>query len=139
MCVDQYTPAGSNNPDMLKVERNVPWLLTVAASGVVRRVVTNIELGSKIFKPDVSAPCANTLTVVPHGDVGYTNTQIVLATSLAAVHASSLAAMVKKAHQDWSTSEIKSAIVTSFNPVGPEAAIATDSASYFVTPRRPWT
>jgi hypothetical protein len=91
------------------------------------------------LKPDVSAPCANTLTVAPHSDVGYTNTQIEVATSLAAAHASSLTTMVKKAHRDWSASEIKSAIVTAVDPVGPDVAISTDSASYFVTPRRPWT
>jgi subtilisin family serine protease len=91
------TPAGSSSPDMFKVESNAPWLLTVAASDADCRVVTNVELGSGILKPDVSAPCANTLAVAPHGDVEYTDTLIKVATSLAAAHVSGVAALVKKA------------------------------------------
>ncbi|XP_066324107.1 subtilisin-like protease 4 [Miscanthus floridulus] len=127
------TPAGSSSPDMFKVESNAPWLLTVAASDADRRVVTNVELGSGILKPDVSAPCANTLAVAPHGDVEYTDTLIKVATSLAAAHVSGVAALIKKAHQEWSPAAIKSAIVTTADLVGPGDAMPGDAASYFVT------
>jgi hypothetical protein len=127
------TPAGSSSPDMFKVESNAPWLLTVAASDADRRVVTNVELGSGILKPDVSAPCANTLDVAPHGDVEHTDTLIKVATSLAAAHVSGVAALIKKAHPEWSPAAIKSAIVTTADPVGPGDAMAGDGGSYFVT------
>jgi len=118
---------------MFKVESNAPWLVTVAASDADRRVVTNVELGSGILKPDVSAPCANTLAVAPHGDVEYTDTLIKVATSLAAAHVSGVAALIKKAHQEWSPFAIKSAIVTTVDLVGPGDAMPGDAASYFVT------
>lgn len=128
------TPAASSSPDMFRVESNVPWLLTVAASDAGRRVVTNVELGSGVLKPDVGTPCANTLAVAPHGGgVEYTDTQIMVATSLAAAHGSGVAALIKKAHREWSPAAIKLAIVTTADPVGTGDAMAGDGAGYFVT------
>ncbi|WVZ61748.1 hypothetical protein U9M48_011572 [Paspalum notatum var. saurae] len=79
------TPAGSSSPEMLKVESNAPWLLTVAASDTDRRVVTNVELGNGILKPDVSAPGANadTIASAPHGGAEFTDAEIKAATSIA--------------------------------------------------------
>ena len=126
-------PAGSSGPDMLKVESSAPWLLTVAASDIDHRVVTNVELGNGILKPDVSAPGADTLAESPHGDDKYTDAQIKAATSMAAAHVSGVAALIKKAHYEWSPAAIKSALVTTADPVGPGDALAGEGASYFVT------
>jgi hypothetical protein len=71
--------------------------------------------------------------VAPHDDVEYTDTLIKVATSLAAAHVSGIVALVKKAHQEWSPAAIKSAIVTTADPVGPGDAMPGNSASYFVT------
>ncbi|RCV07701.1 hypothetical protein SETIT_1G266600v2 [Setaria italica] len=127
------TPAGSSGPEMLKVESSAPWLLTVAASDTDRRVITNVELGSGILKPDVSAPGADALAEPPHDDVEYTDTQIKAATSMAAAHVSGVAAMIKKAHQEWSPAAIKSALVTTADPVTPGDSLAGEGVSYFVT------
>ncbi|KAJ1280353.1 hypothetical protein BS78_04G225700 [Paspalum vaginatum] len=130
------TPAGSSSAEMLKVEGNAPWLLTVAASNTDRRIVTNVELGNGILKPDVSAPGANadTVAAAPHGgDVEFTDAEIRAATSMAVAHVSSVAAMIKKAHPEWSPAAIKSAIVTTADPVGPGDALAGGGTSYFVT------
>ncbi|KAF8765424.1 hypothetical protein HU200_008569 [Digitaria exilis] len=127
-------PAGSIGPDMLRVESNAPWLLTVAASDTDRRVVTNVELGNGILKPDVSAPGVDTLAD-PHGDVEYTDVQVKAATSMAAAHVSGVVALIKKAHHEWSPAAIKSAFVTTADPAGPDDALPGNATatSYFVT------
>ncbi|RLM80159.1 cucumisin-like [Panicum miliaceum] len=125
-------PAGSSGPDMFKVESSAPWLLTVAASDIDHRVVTNVELGNGILKPDVSAPGADTLAESPHGGK-YTDAQIKAATSMAAAHVTGVAALIKKAHYEWSPAAIKSALVTTADPVGPGDALVGEGASYFVT------
>jgi hypothetical protein len=126
-------PAGSSGTEMLKVESSAPWLLTVAAIDTNRRVITNVELGNGILKPDVSAPGAHALAESPHVDVEYTDAQIKAATSMAAAHVSGVAAMVKKAHHEWSPAAIKSALVTTADPVTPGDSLSREGASYFVT------
>ncbi|KAL6633810.1 hypothetical protein ACP70R_026481 [Stipagrostis hirtigluma subsp. patula] len=122
------TSAGSSGPDMFRAESNAPWLLTVAASDTDRRVVTNAHLGNGILKPDVSAPGFST-----RDDEEDTDTELAAATSAAAAHVSGVAALIKKSHRDWSPAAIKSALVTTTDPVGPGDALAGEGASYFVT------
>ncbi|TVU27947.1 hypothetical protein EJB05_19452, partial [Eragrostis curvula] len=132
--VSVCTPAGSSGPDMYRVESNGPWLLAVAASDTDVRVVTNVELGNGILKPDVSAPGLSTFAAPPHGeDVEESDEQLAAAASMAAAHVSGVAAMIKKAHSDWSPAAIKSALVTTAHPLGPADALTGGGASYFVT------
>lgn len=121
-------PAGSSGPGMYRVQSATPWLLSVAASDTDRRVVTNVELGDGILKPDFSAPG------LVSGGAGDSDAQLNAAASAAAAHLSGVAAMIKKEHRNWSPAAIKSALVTTACPVRPPAdAIAGDAARYFVT------
>jgi subtilisin family serine protease len=127
-------PAGSSGPDMYRVESDAPWLLTVAASDTDRRAVTNVELGNGILKPDVSAPgLMSTTESLPHGVVKGSDANLKKAASVAAAHVSGVAAMIKKAHPEWSPPVIKSALVTTALPVRTVDALTGDHAgSYFV-------
>ncbi|GJM86400.1 hypothetical protein PR202_ga02254 [Eleusine coracana subsp. coracana] len=120
-------PAGSSGTDMYRVESTAPWLLSVAASDSDRRVVTNVEIGGGILKPDVSAPG------LVSGVVGGSDAQLKAAASVAAARVSGVAAVIKKAHREWSPAAIKSALVTTARPVRTADAVAGDAASYFVT------
>ncbi|KAL6911816.1 hypothetical protein ACP4OV_000621 [Aristida adscensionis] len=122
------TAAGSTGPDMFEVESDAPWLLTVATSDTDRRALTNAHLGAGILKPDVSAPGLNANEGEENAD-----TDLAEATATAAAHASGVAALIKKAHGEWSPAAIKSALVTTADPVGPGDALAGEGTSYFVT------
>ena len=78
------------------------------------------SLTPEILKPDVIAPGVNILAAWT-GSVGPTNLDIdprrvpfniISGTSMSCPHVSGIAALLRKAHPDWSPSAIKSALVT---------------------------
>lgn len=96
--------------------------------------------GDSALKPDIGAPGVSTLsTASGTGNKGY----VLSGTSMASPHVAGVAALVRQAHPDWTTEEVKAAIVNTGNPAGmaagtyrvtragsglvsPAAAIATD-------------
>uniref|UniRef100_A0A7N0TNH1 Uncharacterized protein n=1 Tax=Kalanchoe fedtschenkoi TaxID=63787 RepID=A0A7N0TNH1_KALFE len=67
-----------------------------------------------ILKPDISAPGANMIAVVPGTIPGYT---ALSGTSMATPFAAGAAAYVKSFHPHWSPSAIKSALMTTATPM----------------------
>jgi subtilisin family serine protease len=96
--------------------------------------------GDSALKPDIGAPGVSTIsTASGTGNKGY----VLSGTSMASPHVAGVAALVRQAHPDWTTEEVKAAIVNTGNPggmaagtyrvtragtglVSPGAAIATD-------------
>jgi hypothetical protein len=75
-----------------------------------------------VLKPDIMAPGLNILaawpTMVPvDGDTESYNYNVASGTSMATPHVTGIAALVKKAHPDWSPSAVKSAIMTTSSAV----------------------
>ncbi|KAK1304816.1 Subtilisin-like protease SDD1 [Acorus calamus] len=75
-----------------------------------------------ILKPDIIGPGVNVLAAWPSKlDVNYTsegpNFNIISGTSMSAPHLSGVAALLKSVHPDWSAAMIKSAILTTADPV----------------------
>ncbi|RZB87658.1 subtilisin-like protease SBT1.9 [Glycine soja] len=79
-----------------------------------------------ILKPDVMAPGSNVLAAfVPNKPSARIGTNVFLSsdynflsgTSMACPHASGVAALLKAAHPDWSAAAIRSALVTTANPL----------------------
>ncbi len=64
-----------------------------------------------VVKPDVVAPGVSIDSTIPNGYLGLNGT------SMAAPHVAGLAALVKQAHPDWTTEEIKAAIMNSAKPI----------------------
>ncbi len=94
--------------------------------------------GDSSLKPDIAAPGVSILsTASGTGNNGY----VLSGTSMASPHVAGIAALVRQAHPDWTTEEVKAAIVNSGDPgavagysttragsglVDPAAAIGTD-------------
>ncbi|TKY52050.1 Subtilisin protease SBT1.7 [Spatholobus suberectus] len=79
-----------------------------------------------ILKPDVMAPGSNVLAAfVPNKFSARIGTNVFLSsdynflsgTSMACPHASGVAALLKAAHPDWSAAAIRSALITTANPL----------------------
>ncbi|XP_027364570.1 subtilisin-like protease SBT1.9 [Abrus precatorius] len=79
-----------------------------------------------VLKPDVMAPGSNVLAAfVPSRSSGRIGTNVFLSndynflsgTSMSCPHASGVAALLKAAHPDWSAAAIRSAMVTTANPL----------------------
>ncbi|KAJ1409309.1 Peptidase S8/S53 domain [Sesbania bispinosa] len=79
-----------------------------------------------VLKPDVMAPGSNVLAAfVPNKSAARIGTNVFLSsgytflsgTSMACPHASGVAALLKGAHPDWSAAAIRSALVTTANPL----------------------
>jgi subtilisin family serine protease len=66
------------------------------------------------LKPDVAAPGVSILSSVP---ARYGSWREFDGTSMAAPHVAGAAALLKQRHPDWSVADIKSALVTTGNPV----------------------
>ncbi|CAM8908921.1 unnamed protein product [Rhodiola kirilowii] len=91
----------------------------------------------EILKPDVIAPGVNILAGWT-GDVGPTDLDIdprrvefniISGTSMSCPHASGLAALLRKAHPNWSTSAIKSALMTTAYNLDTSGQNITDLAT----------
>ena len=93
--------------------------------------------GDSTLKPDIAAPGVSIIsTASGTGNKGY----VLSGTSMASPHVAGIAALVRQAHPDWTTEEVKAAIVNSGDPtmagysttragsglVDPAAAIGTD-------------
>ncbi|KAJ3695364.1 hypothetical protein LUZ60_000741 [Juncus effusus] len=68
-----------------------------------------------ILKPDIIGPGVDVFAAVPpnfDGDKNSGNFESLSGTSMAAPHLSGIAALIKKAHPDWTPAAIKSAIIT---------------------------
>lgn len=71
--------------------------------------------GDSALKPDITAPGVSTLsTASGTGTKGY----VLSGTSMASPHVAGVAALVRQAHPDWNTEEVKAAIVNTGNPGG---------------------
>ncbi|KAF1858782.1 hypothetical protein Lal_00013713 [Lupinus albus] len=87
--------------------------------------IPKAEILKKIMKPDISAPGVDILAsfsqVVSPSDDGYDKRSvkynIISGTSMSCPHVAGIAAYLKTFHFDWSPSAIKSAIMTSANPM----------------------
>ena len=94
--------------------------------------------GDSSLKPDIAAPGVSIVsTASGTGNQGY----VLSGTSMASPHVAGVAALVRQAHPDWTTEEVKAAIVNSGDPgavagyrttragsglVDPGAAVGTD-------------
>ncbi|HZR92101.1 MAG TPA: S8 family serine peptidase [Gaiellaceae bacterium] len=72
---------------------------------------TPISLG---FKPDLSAPGVSILSAVPPREGSWA---VFSGTSMAAPHAAGAAALLRQRHPDWTVAQIKSALVSTGDPV----------------------
>ncbi len=97
-----------------------------------------VRTGDSTLKPDIAAPGVSIVsTASGTGNQGY----VLSGTSMASPHVAGVAALVRQAHPDWTTEEVKAAIVNSGDPgavagyrttragsglVDPAAAIGTD-------------
>lgn len=71
--------------------------------------------GDSALKPDITAPGVSTMsTASGTGNNGY----VLSGTSMASPHVAGVAALVRQAHPDWTTEEVKAAIVNTGNPAG---------------------
>jgi minor extracellular serine protease Vpr len=71
--------------------------------------------GDSALKPDITAPGVSTFsTASGTGTKGY----VLSGTSMASPHVAGVAALVRQAHPDWTTEEVKAAIVNTGNPAG---------------------
>jgi subtilisin family serine protease len=69
--------------------------------------------GDSALKPDIAAPGVSILsTASGTGNKGY----VLSGTSMASPHVAGIAALVRQAHPDWTTEEVKAAIVNSGDP-----------------------
>ena len=69
--------------------------------------------GDSALKPDIAAPGVSILsTASGTGNNGY----VLSGTSMASPHVAGIAALVRQAHPDWTTEEVKAAIVNSGDP-----------------------
>ncbi|KAF2297645.1 hypothetical protein GH714_001869 [Hevea brasiliensis] len=120
----------NSGPDPYSVCNFAPWTLTVAASTIDRKFLTQVVQGNgQVFTPDLTAPGADTLAawcpLAPPSiyleDSRRVKFSIISGTSMSCPHATGAAAYVKAAHPDWSTAAIKSGLMTTcdemFSPV----------------------
>lgn len=71
--------------------------------------------GDSTLKPDIAAPGVSIIsTASGTGNKGY----VLSGTSMASPHVAGIAALVRQAHPDWTTEEVKAAIVNSGDPGG---------------------
>jgi minor extracellular serine protease Vpr len=71
--------------------------------------------GDSALKPDIGAPGVSTLsTASSTGNKGY----VLSGTSMASPHVAGVAALVRQAHPNWTTEDVKAAIVNTGNPAG---------------------
>ncbi|KMT03121.1 hypothetical protein BVRB_8g196790 [Beta vulgaris subsp. vulgaris] len=73
-------------------------------------------ISPSILKPDVTAPGVNILGAHPP-EIANSSFLLGSGTSMAAPHMAGIAALIKKLHPDWTSAAIKSAIMTTANPL----------------------
>lgn len=88
--------------------------------------------GDSGFKPDITAPGVSTISTAS----GTGNkAQVLSGTSMASPHVAGIAALVRQAHPDWTTEEVKAAIVNTGDPAGFSAGYsATRGGTGLVVP-----
>jgi subtilisin family serine protease len=87
--------------------------------------------GDSALKPDIAAPGVSILsTASGTGNQGY----VLSGTSMASPHVAGVAALVRQAHPDWTTEEVKAAIVNSGDPNAVAGYRTTRAGSGLVDP-----
>ncbi|KAI3799890.1 hypothetical protein L1987_35195 [Smallanthus sonchifolius] len=119
---------GNRGPRSGTISNLSPWSLSVAASIIDRRFLTQIVLGNnKTYEPDLTAPGVHILAAWSQGttvtrDVGDTRVvpfNVLSGTSMVCPHATGAAVYVKSFHPTWSPTMIKSALMTTATPMSP--------------------
>jgi minor extracellular serine protease Vpr len=87
--------------------------------------------GDSALKPDIAAPGVSIIsTASGTGNKGY----VLSGTSMASPHVAGVAALVRQAHPDWTTEEVKAAIVNSGDPGAVAGYRTTRAGSGLVNP-----
>ena len=90
--------------------------------------------GDSALKPDIAAPGVSTMsTAAGTGFKGH----ILSGTSMASPHVAGVAALVVQAHPDWTSEEVKAAIVNSGSPGAMAGYAVTRAGTGLVPPEQP--
>jgi subtilisin family serine protease len=97
---------------------SAPGVITAAAASKQKRIAAFSSAGpnpvSLLLKPDVTAPGVSILSSVPAHEGTWAQFS---GTSMASPHVAGSAALLKERHPDWTTAQVKSALVLTGQPV----------------------
>ncbi|KMS95570.1 hypothetical protein BVRB_006880 [Beta vulgaris subsp. vulgaris] len=118
--------AGNRGPSLNTLDNFAPWLLSVGAHTIDRKIITKVQLGNgMVFEPDVTAPGVHVLAAHSPvasltgivGDKRSVPFFMLSGTSMACPHATAIAAYVKSFYPTWSEAAIRSALMTTALPM----------------------
>lgn len=121
--VDIYTFIKKSREPMAAIMKSIEFFDSSAPTVALFSSKGPSIISPNILKPDITAPGLNILAAWPpvipvsgvDGDARISAFNILSRTSMACPHVSNITAFVKKFHPTWSSSAIKSAIMTTEN------------------------